>query len=387
MLKSFALIALVAAPLAGQSKASDSTATSWTYDSQNARFMADVLVSGLKAPVSFAFLPDGRMLAADRPTGELSLIDVRTGAKTVVSGVPPVHGKVDGGLLEVILHPDFAKNGWIYLAYASEDSASMGLVVIRAHLRGNALVDQQTLFVAQPRLKNSNEFGSRLVLSGGYLFITVGQRNTPDQAQDLASDLGKIIRLNEDGTVPRDNPFVGRKGARPEIWAYGVRNPVGLAVNPFTGALWEHEHGPRGGDEVNIIRRGQNYGWPVIGYGIEYNGALVGKGITHADSMEQPIYYWVPDIAPTGLIFYTGDAFPGWRTSAFIGALVRGRLVRLVVDGDRVIHEERLMEDRPWRVRAVQQGPDGLLYIGVIGPAGGLIVRLRPLEGGDAHPR
>ncbi len=311
MLKSFALIALVGAPLAGQSKASDSTATSWTYDSQNARFVADVLVSGLKAPVSFAFLPDGRMLAADRPTGELSLIDVRTGAKTLVNGVPPVHGKVDGGLLEVVLQPDFAKNGWIYLAYASEDSASMGLVVIRAHLRGNALVDQQTLFVAQPRLKNSNEFGSRLVLSGGYLFITVGQRNTPDQAQDLASDLGKIIRLNEDGTVPRDNPFVGRKGARPEIWAYGVRNPVGLAVNPFTGALWEHEHGPRGGDEVNIIRRGLNYGWPVIGYGIEYNGALVGKGITHADSMEQPIYYWVPDIAPTGLHLLHGRRVPG----------------------------------------------------------------------------
>jgi glucose/arabinose dehydrogenase len=382
-----ALVLSFAASLAAQSRATDSTATSWTYDSENARFVAEVVASGLKAPVSFSFLPDGRMLAADRPTGQLFIVDVTTGSMLPVVGVPPVHGKVDGGLLEVLVHPDYKRNGWIYIAYASEDSAGNGLVVFRARLHGEALEEHQVLFTARPRIANSNEFGARLVLDDGYLYVSVGQRNTPSVAQDLGSDLGKILRLYENGSVPRDNPYAGRVGARPEIWAYGVRNPVGLAKNPWTGALWEHEHGPRGGDEVNIIERGKNYGWPVIGYGIEYDGKLVGDGITHAKGFEQPIYYWVPDIAPTGLIFYTGKAFPGWRSSAFIGALVRGKLVRLAVDGDRVQHEERLMEDRPWKVRAVQQGPDGFLYLGVIGSDGGMIIRIRPLEGGNAHPR
>jgi glucose/arabinose dehydrogenase len=387
IIRAAALAVLAASPVAAQSRATDSTATSWSYDSENARFIAEVVATGLKAPVSFAFLPDGLMLAADRPTGQLLLVDLGTGVMTPVLGVPPVHGKVDGGLLEVVVHPDYQRNGWIYIAYASEDSAGNGLVVFRAHLHAGVLEDRQDLFAAQPRIANSNEFGARLVLDSGYLYVSVGQRDTPLLAQDLGSDLGKIIRLYDNGHVPRDNPFTGRKGARPEIWAYGVRNPVGLAVNPWTGALWEHEHGPRGGDEVNIIQRGKNYGWPVIGYGIEYDGKLVGDGITHAAGMEQPIYYWVPDIAPTGMIFYTGKAFPGWRSSAFIGALVRGRLVRLAVDGGRVLHEERLMEDRPWKVRAVQQGPDGFLYLGVIGSEGGMIIRIRPLEGGNAHPR
>ena len=195
-----------------------------------------------------------------------------------MKGTPPVHGKVDGGLLEVLVHPDYAKTKWIYLAWASEDSAGNGLVVARAWLQGDSLVHWQRIFTAQPRLKNSNEFGARLVLDHGFLYISVGQRNTPAVAQDLGSDLGKILRLFEDGRVPRTNPFVGKKGARPEIYAYGVRNPVGLAIDPWTGALWEHEHGPKGGDEVNIIRAGRNYGWPTIGYGIEYDGTLVGEG-------------------------------------------------------------------------------------------------------------
>lgn len=378
------LAALAAgAPLVAQEKASDSTATSWTYDSQNARFIVEVVATGLRAPVSFSFLPDGRMLVADRPTGQLSIMDVRSGAMTPIRGVPPVHGHVDGGLLEVLVHPDYAKNRWIYLAYASEDSAGNGLVVERAWIENDSLTHRQRLFTAVPRLPNSNEFGSRLVLDRGMLYISVGQRDSAKYGQDLSVDLGKIVRLFDDGRVPHTNPFYGRKGVRPEIWAYGVRNPVGLAIDPFTSALWEHEHGPAGGDEVNIIRRGLNYGWAVIGYGIEYNGKLVGEGITHAKGMEQPIYYWVPDIAPTGMIFYTGAAFPGWRGSVFLGSL-RSRLVRLVVDGNNVQHEERFFADRPWRVRAVQQAPDGTIYIGV---DGGMILHLRPLEGGIAHPR
>ena len=376
--------AFFAAPLCAQSTATDSTATSWTYDSENERFIAEVVATGLKRPVSFSFLPDGRMLVADRPTGQLSILDVATGVMTPVRGIPPVHGKVDGGLLEVLVHPDYAKNRWLYLAYANEDSTGEGLLVERGWIEGDSLTHRQRIFTAQPRLPNSNEFGSRLVLDRGFLYITVGQRDSAKYGQDLAVHLGKIIRLNEDGSIPATNPFAHTKGARPEIWAYGVRNPVGLAVDPRTGELWEHEHGPRGGDEVNIIRRGRNYGWSTIGYGIEYEGGLVGAGITHGEGMEQPIYYWVPDIAPTGMIFYTGAAFPGWRGSIFIGALQRGRLVRLVIDSDRVLHEERLMTDRPWKVRAVQQGPDGSIYVGV---DGGMIIRLRPLSGGMAHPR
>ena len=380
-----AALALAAAlPAAAQLQhASDSTATSWTFDSENARYVVEVVDTGLKAPVSFSFLPDGRMLAADRPTGNLWIVDTKTGAMSAVKGVPPVHGHVDGGLLEVLVHPDYRRNKWIYLAWASEDTSGNGLVVARAWLVNDSLQHWQTLFSARPRLKNSNEFGARLVLDKGFLYISVGQRNTPAMAQDLSSDLGKVIRLFDDGRVPSTNPFIGKKGARREIYAYGMRNPVGLAVDPFTGALWEHEHGPKGGDEVNIIRAGRNYGWPVIGYGVEYDGTLVGQGITHAKGMDQPIYYWIPDIAPTGMFFYTDSLFPGWHGSLFIGSL-HGHLVRLVPSDGLVMHEERLIADRTWRIRAVAQGPDGAIYIGV---DGGMILRLRPLEGGQSHPR
>jgi aldose sugar dehydrogenase len=371
--------ALVVAALQGQDRAIDSTASSWTYESQNARFRAEVVATGFQRPVGLSFLPDGRLLVADRPTGQLSVLDLTTDSVTPIAGVPPVHGKIDGGLLDVLVHPDYARNGWIYLVYAVEDSAGNTTVVDRARLDGAALVGRERLFTARPVIPNSNEFGSRLVLDHGFLYVSLGQRNTPALAQQLGSDPGKIIRLREDGGVPPTNPFVRRRGALPEIWCYGNRNPVGLAVNPWTGELWEHEHGPMGGDEVNIIRRGLNYGWPVISYGREYNGRPVGAGITHRAGMEQPVYYWRPDIAPSGMLFYSGDAFPGWRGDLFIGALVQGHLNRLVIEDRRVLHEERLLQDRGWRVRAVAQGPDGLIYLGV---DQGMIIRLRPTSGG-----
>ena len=369
--------AALVAPLRAQDKAVDSTPTSWTYNTQNASFRAEIVTAGLQHPVALSPLPGGRMLVADRPTGHLSVLDVTTGALTPVDGVPPVHGQVDGGLLDVLVHPDYERNGWIYLAYAAPGPDGNATVVDRARLRGPNLVDRERLFSARPVVPNSNEFGSRLVLDKGFLYVALGQRNTPAFAQDLGTHPGKIIRVREDGTVPSDNPFVHEPGALPEIWCYGNRNPVGLAHNPATGELWEHEHGPMGGDEVNIIRRGRNYGWPVISYGREYNGRPVGAGITHQAGMEQPIYYYVPDIAPSGMIFYTGNAFPAWQGNVFIGAMVRGHLNRLVIERDRVLHEERLLEDRGWRVRAVQQGPDGLIYLGV---DAGMIVRLRPVE-------
>ncbi len=365
------------APLGAQTKAVDSTPASWTYNTQNASFRAEIVGTGLQRPVALSFLPDGRLLVADRPTGQLRLLDVTTGALTPVDGVPPVHGKVDGGLLDVLVHPDYQRNGWIYFAYAAPGPEGNTTVVDRARLQATSLVERERLFSARPVVANSNEFGSRLVLDKGSLYVSVGQRNTPAFAQDLGSHPGKIIRLQEDGTVPGDNPFAHEPGALPEIWCYGNRNPVGLALNPETGELWEHEHGPMGGDEVNIIRRGRNYGWPVISYGREYDGRPVGAGITHRAGMEQPIYYYAPDIAPSGMIFYTGNAFPAWRGNLFIGAMAHGHLNRLVIEQDRVLHEERLLEDRGWRVRAVQQGPDGLIYLGV---DAGFIVRLRPVE-------
>lgn len=336
-----------------------------------------MVAAGLKAPVGLSFLPDGRMLIADRPVGELSVFDPKTRSLARIEGVPAVHGKIDGGLLDVLVHPDFARNGWIYLVYAVEVAGGNTTAVDRIRLLGNRIGERQRLFTAQPVIPNSNEFGSRLILDHGFLYVSLGQRNLPAQAQDLSSDLGKIIRLKEDGSVPHDNPFASRAGARAEIWSLGNRNPVGLALNPASGDLWEHEHGPLGGDEVNIIRRGRNYGWPVITYGVEYSGLPVGAGITHHPGMEQPVFYFNPDIAPSGMIFYHGEAFPHWRGNIFLGSLTLRFLDRLVIDADHVIHEERLLADRGWKIRAVQQAPDGSLYIGA---DGGLLARLSPIE-------
>ena len=356
--------------------ADDPVGARWTYATPDAHFQVEVVAGGMTAPAGLSFLPDGRLLIADRPVGELSVFDPTTRARSKIAGLPPVHGRVDGGLMDVLVHPNYRENGWIYLVYSIEVSGGNTAVVDRARIVSDHLVQRQRLFTAHPVLPNSNEFGSRLVLAHGYLYVTLGQRNQPHNAQDLGSDLGKIIRLREDGAIPGDNPFVHTKGALPEIWTYGHRNPVGLAIDPSTGALWEHEHGPQGGDEINIIRRGLNYGWPLITYGVEYGGATIGAGITHQRGMEQPVFYYDPDIAPSGLIVYTGVAFPRWRGDLFIGALTVAHLDRLVVNRDHVIHEERLLPDRNWRVRAVQQAPDGTIYIGV---DGGLLVRISPV--------
>jgi aldose sugar dehydrogenase len=370
--------ATAAAPTGAQSGTPDSSATGWTYESQSARFRVEVVATGFQRPSGLSFLPDGRLLVADRPAGTLSAIDVGSGVVTRIGGVPPVHAKVDGGLLDVLVHPDYTRNGWIYLAYAAELPEGNTTVVDRARLDGDRLVGIERLFAARPAIPNDNHFGCRLVLDRGFLFISLGDRDTRELAQDVASDDGKIIRLREDGTVPRDNPFVKRKGALPEIWSYGHRNPQGLALHPETRELWEDEHGPKGGDEINVIQRGRNYGWPVITYGREYDGRPVGDGRTRQAGMEQPLYYYVPSIAPSGMLFYTGTAFPGWRGNLFIGAMALTHLNRLVADGGRILHEERLLDDRQWRVRVVQQGPDGFIYIGV---DSGMVLRLRPVEG------
>ena len=358
-----------------QASATDTVGSCWSYHTSDAHVRAEVVARGLTVPVSIAFLPDGRAIVAERPLGRLSFVDLRTGALTPITGVPPVVSEVDGGLLDVIAHPDFARNGVLYFAYTEHTDSGNATVVERARLERTQLEDRTRMLAVHPYIDNVNQFGARLVLDHGYLYIALGDRELPELAQDLSTDAGKIVRLREDGSIPADNPFVNVAGARPEIWSLGHRNPHGLTIAPRTGALWEHEHGPRGGDEINIIRAGRNYGWPVVTYGIEYSGEPVGAGLTHREGMEEPSYYYVPSIAPSGMAFYTGADFPRWRNNIFLGSLSYRHLNRVVLDGDRVVREERLLRDRGWRIREVRQGLDGFLYIGV---ENGLLVRLRP---------
>jgi len=355
---------------------SDTVGQRWHYTSDGMPIVVEVVATGIRVPVGIAFLPDGRMLVADRYLGQLHVVDRRTGEKIRIRGLTGVlTDSIDAGLLDVVVHPQYATNGWIYLSYSLDRPGGTTTVVDRAKLTGDSLTNVQRIFEARPVVAGNEHFGGRLLLSNGFLFITVGDRNTRDQAQYLGNHHGKILRLREDGTVPADNPFVGRDEVMPEIWSYGHRNPQGLALQPATGELWENEHGPKGGDEINVIRRGANYGWPLITYGQEYYGAPVGKGLTQRTGLEQPIHYWVPSIAPSGLAFYTGSQLTAWRGNLFSGAMAKVHLNRLVLDGHKVVKEERLFEDRRWRVRSVVQGPDGFLYLGV---DGGMVVRIRP---------
>jgi glucose/arabinose dehydrogenase len=301
---------------------------------------------------------------------------------TRVAGVPAVSDSVDGGLLDIEVHPDFTRNGWLYFSYSEKTDTGKATVVERARLRDARLVDRQRLFTAYPAVAGDYHFGSRLALEGGYLFITLGERELSALAQELWTDLGKIVRLYDDGRVPNDNPFAGRPGARPEIWSYGHRNPHGLAFHPETGELWESEHGPLGGDEINIIKRGLNYGWPTVTFGREYDGGQVGDGLTQAPGMEPPVFHYATSAALSGIAFYTGSAFPQWRNNLFVGAMTPRFLARLVVANGRVEREEKLLLEKRWRVRVVQTGPDGLLYLGVQRASdgtGGVIARIRPV--------
>ncbi|MBL8416637.1 MAG: PQQ-dependent sugar dehydrogenase, partial [Dechloromonas sp.] len=282
------------------------------------------------------------------------------------------------GLLDVALHPNFARNTLVYLSYAAEGPGGYGTEVLRGRLDGHALRDVQVIFRMQPKSKTSHHFGSRLVFDRkGHLYITLGDRGEMERAQRLDDHAGSVIRLHDDGRVPADNPFVNKPGARPEKFTLGNRNMQGAALHPQTGEIWAHEHGPQGGDEINIIRAGVNYGWPVITYGRNYGtGTKIGEG-TSKPGMAQPLLYWAPSIAPSGMAFYTGERFPGWRGNLFVGALAGQMLVRLQLDGERIVHQERLLEGALGRIRDVRQGPDGLLYL-LIDSAQGRIVRLEP---------
>ncbi len=347
--------------------------------SEQASFKLEpVLESGLEDPWAVAFLPDGRLLVTERP-GRLRVIAGGQLLPDPVRGIPPVYGG-EGGLLDVALHPQYSQpgNGWIYLSYGDKSPTGLGLAaVIRGRLSNGEFIDQQQIYKADPALYRvgGQRFGSRLLFdSKGHLFFSEGDRASPPDEQDLSHPNGKVHRVNDDGTIPKDNPFVKRPGALPSIWTYGHRNPQGLALSPVTGDLWESEHGPRGGDELNILRPGHNYGWPVITYGINYDGTPITDHTTQ-QGMDQPVTYWVPSIAASPIAFYTGTRFPQWRNNLFVGALAAQELRRLVIEGHVVTHQEVLFKGIG-RVRDVVNGADGYLYVVLNQP--GRILRLAP---------
>jgi aldose sugar dehydrogenase len=348
-------------------------------DPEPAEFSGRVvsLAEGLEHPWGMAFLPDGTILVTER-SGRLRVVDQNGLRAQPISGLPNIVAVGQGGLLDVVLHPGYADNGWIYISYSAPGPGGIGTDVARARLRGNRLTDLQVIFRLERKSDTSYHFGSRLAFDrAGYLYISIGDRGQRPRAQRLDDHAGSIIRIHDDGRIPADNPFISHPGAKPEIFSYGHRNPQGLALHPETGAIWIHEHGPQGGDELNIIHKGRNYGWPVITYGVNYvSGTSIGEG-SHKPGMEQPDYYWVPSIAPSGMSFYTADRFPHWKGSLFVGSLKFRLLVRLALDGNQVIREERLLQGALGRIRDVRTGPDGYLYLLTDAPSGQL-VRLEP---------
>lgn len=349
-----------------------------TYPSELHRVGAEIVSQGLEHPWGLAFLPDGGFLVTERP-GRLRLISPKGELHPQpIAGLPPVRQYGQGGLLDIALHPQFETNRWLYFSYAERDERGIGTAVGRGRLQGHRLHDVELIFRLQPKTGKPYHFGSRLVFDKqGHLFITLGDRGTRSRAQDLDDHAGSLIRLQDDGSIPADNPFIARKSVRPEIYSYGHRNMQGAALHPQSGKLWTHEHGPQGGDELNIPASGVNFGWPVITYGKNYGtGTDIGEG-THKAGMAQPVHHWVPSIAPSGMAFYTADAFPRWRGNLFIGSLKFQQLVRLQLEGEKVVHEERLFSREFGRIRDVRQGPDGLLYL-LTDADDGRLIRLRP---------
>ncbi|OGA64159.1 MAG: glucose dehydrogenase [Betaproteobacteria bacterium RIFCSPLOWO2_12_FULL_67_28] len=362
--------ALLALPAAAQ-----------TIQSEEHAFRLVELVRGLEQPWSLAFLPDGRMLVTEK-AGRLRIVKDGKLEPQAVAGLPEVAVHGQGGLLDVALHPRFAENGLLYLSYAARGTDGVGTEVVRARLAGNRLENVQVIFRQSPKGNRGQHFGSRLVFDrAGFLYITLGDRGEMERAQRPDDHAGSVIRLHDDGRVPKDNPFAGKPGWKPEKFTLGHRNQQGAALHPQSGALWTHEHGPQGGDEVNVIRAGANYGWPVITYGVNYgSGTRIGEG-SAKPGMAQPIHTWVPSIAPSGMAFYTGDRFPKWRGDLFVGALKDQMLVRLKLDGEKVVREERLLQGALGRIRDVRAGPDGFLYL-LTDESRGALVRLEPVAGG-----
>lgn len=338
----------------------------------------ETVARGLEHPWALEFLPDGRIIVTERE-GRIRIVDRSGRISPPLAGVPEVYASGQGGLLDVALDPKFAENRLVYISYAEPGQGGAGTAVARARLAESGLEQLEVIYRQQPKVDGGNHFGSRLAFApDGKLFITQGDRfSYREKAQDLSTDFGKVVRINPDGTIPEDNPFAGRSGDRPEIWSYGHRNVQAAAIHPETGQLWTVEHGARGGDELNHPEAGKNYGWPVITYGVDYSGMKIGEG-TAKQGMEQPVYFWDPVIAPSGMQFYTGDVFPGWKGSVLIGSMQPGALVRLELADGKVVREERYEDgELDNRIRDVKQGPDGLVYV-VTDEGNGRLLRVRP---------
>lgn len=353
-------------------------------DSATTKLRIVTVAEGLTHPWGLAFLPDGRMLVTER-SGQMRLVTPEGEKGPALQGLPEIVSRNQGGLLDVTLDPNFEQNQWVYFAFSEPgEGGTSGTSVARGKLGDNQLNDVKIIFAQKPKVKSNGHFGSRLVFKDdGTLFITMGDRQQDHKErlpQKLDSHIGTVARIHPDGSVPSDNPFIEDKNALPEIWSYGHRNIQGADLHPITRELWTGEHGPQGGDEINITLPGKNYGWPVITYGEQYGGGPILEGITHKEGMEQPIYFWRPSIANAGMTFYTGDKFPGWENNLLVTSLRAMTLSRLVVENNRVIHEERLLTDSLGkRLRDVVQGPDGFLYL-LTDESNGRILRLEPAQ-------
>jgi len=341
-----------------------------TVETEKAKIRVTTVARDLHYPWALAFLPDGNMLVTERRAGHIRIVTPQGAVGEPVEGVPAVVNSGQGGLLDLILDPQFSETRFIYFSFSEAGEGNKnGTAVARARLSDDnaKLENLKIIFRQQPKEDSDKHFGSRLVFDrDGYLFIGLGERSDADlrvQSQHLNSHLGKVVRIYPDGTVPKDNPFAGQENARPEIWSYGHRNIQGAALNPISGVLWVNEHGPRGGDEVNIPEAGKNYGWPLVSYGVNYNGTPVGNGEATGPGISDPIHVWKPSIGPSGMAFYTGDAIPGWKGNLFVGGLAIPKLVRLTLDGDKITGEEALLASERTRIRDVRQGPDGALYL------------------------
>jgi glucose/arabinose dehydrogenase len=352
-----------------------------TVQSEKASFKLEpVIESGLEAPWAMTFLPDGRILVTER-VGRLRIIDQGKLSPDPIRGIPSVYGG-EGGLLDVVLHPDYSRpgNDWIYLSYGDKSPGGLAMAaVIRGRLRDGSFVDQQQIFKAADSLyrPGGQRFGSRLLFDrDGHLFFSVGDRACPGDEQDLSQPNGKLHRVNADGSIPKDNPFARTNGAMPSIWTYGHRNPQGLAFDPLTGDLWEAEHGPRGGDELNIIHSSHNYGWPIVTYGMNYDATPITSHLSRA-SMDQPVTYWVPSIATSAIQFYTGKHFPQWKNNLFVGSLAAEELIRIELNGSKAVHQEVLFKGIG-RIRNINRGPDGEFYLVLNAPD--RILRIVPAQ-------
>lgn len=347
----------------------------FAVESEKLTFKVDTLYAELENPWGMAWLPDGRMLITERK-GEILVFENDQFSGVSLGGVPEVHEVNQAGLLDIQLHPDYEENGWIYIAYAKPMEVGGATAIMRAKIDGDNLIEQEDLIVTSPNAEGGRHFGSRIVFDNdNYLYFSNGDRGaTPANAQNLGNYHGKIHRIHDDGRIPEDNPFLDTDGAVPSIWTYGNRNPQGMVYDSANDRIWAHEHGPKGGDEINLMEKGKNYGWPEITYGVEYDDSIISED-TAREGMEQPVHYWVPSIAPCGMVLVTSDLYPDWKGNLLVGALVQQHIARVELDGTTYVGEERLLQDIG-RVRHVAQSPDGYIYAVMEGT--GLLIKLVP---------